>query len=147
MNKITAVIVTYNEEDNIRDCIRGLDFADEIIVVDSNSADRTRAIAVAAGAKVIISEVNYPEHNKNIGIDSAQNSWIFVIDADERVTPSLADEIKEKVKEGSFDGYRLYRRNFFLSKEIKHCGWESDSVVRLFRKTKAAIRTNGFTAS
>jgi glycosyltransferase involved in cell wall biosynthesis len=135
MNKITAVIVTYNEEDNIRECISGLDFAGEIIAVDSKSEDRTRSIAQELGARVIISEVNYPEH-KNIGIDSAQNEWIFVIDADERVTPALADEIKEKAKEGSFDGYRLYRRNFFLSKEIKHCGWEKDSVVRLFRKTK-----------
>ncbi|MDA3793504.1 MAG: glycosyltransferase family 2 protein [Elusimicrobia bacterium] len=136
MNNITAIVVTYNEEKNIKECLGGLKFADEIIVVDSHSEDRTRQIATAAGAKVIKSNVNYPEYNKNIGIDKAENKWVFIIDADERVSPPLASEIKEKVKSDKYAGYRLYRKNFFLSKEIKHCGWEKDSVVRLFKKEK-----------
>ncbi len=136
MSNITAIVVTYNEEKNIKDCLDGLKFAAEIIVVDSYSEDRTRRIARRAGAKVIKSGVNYPEYNKNIGIDKAENKWVFIIDADERVTDVLSGEIKEKVKSGRYDGYRLYRRNFFLSKEIKHCGWQKDSVVRLFKKDK-----------
>jgi len=134
MKNISAVIVVYNEEENIRECIATLGFSEEILVIDTGSDDETAVIASSLGARVIQAEVNYPEFKKNIGIDEARSDWIFVIDADERVTPELASEIESLADDGDTAGYGIYRKNFFMGKEIRRCGWESDRVVRLFRK-------------
>jgi glycosyltransferase involved in cell wall biosynthesis len=137
MSKITAVVAVYNEEKNIEECLKTLEFADEIIVIDAQSIDKTASIAQSLGAKVITSDMMYPEQNKNLGIENASNEWVFILDADERVTPELASEIKEVAESGDYDGYWIYRRNYFLGKEIRFCGWNRDRVIRLFRKGTA----------
>ncbi|MGM0441622.1 MAG: glycosyltransferase family 2 protein [Elusimicrobiota bacterium] len=137
MNNISAVIVTYNEEDNIKGCIEGLNFVDEVIVVDTDSTDRTKEIAKEMGAKVINSDIQYPEAKKNIGMDRAKNSWILVVDADERITSGLAAEIREVLDAPDCEGYWIYRKNYFLGYPVNHGGWESDKVIRLFKKEKA----------
>ncbi len=137
MNNVTAVIVTYNEEDNIGICIKHLEFVDEIIVVDTNSTDRTQKIARNMGARIINSDVKYPEAKKNIGMDKSKNNWILVVDADEIITPALAGEIQKTLKDPNYDGYWIYRKNFFLGYPINHGGWESDKVIRLFKKEKS----------
>lgn len=134
MNKISGVLVVYNEEDNISCCIESIGFCDEIIVVDTDSTDSTVSIAESHGCRVINSEVPYPEYKKNIGIEQAKHDWVFVIDADERATPELREEIGEVMRDPKSDAYGVYRQNFFFGREIKHCGWENDRVVRLFRK-------------
>ena len=134
MNEITAVVVTHNEEDNIRDCLKCLDFVQEILVIDTESSDKTVEIASRMGAKVIKTEIIYPEEKKNSGIESAAFPWILVVDADERVTPELKSEIERVLENPEFNGYWIYRKNFFLGKEIKYCGWRGDKVIRLFKK-------------
>ena len=134
MVNLTAVIVTLNEEENIRGCLKSVDFADEIIVVDSESQDRTAEIAVSKNAMVIETKIKYPERKKNIGIEKAKHTWILVVDADERITSKLKKEIEDVLKNPEYNGYWIYRRNFFLGREIKHCGWERDKVIRLFKK-------------
>ncbi len=134
MNKITAVVVTHNEEENIGDCLKCLDFVQEILVIDTESSDKTVEIASLMGAKVIKTEIIYPEEKKNSGIKSAAFPWILVVDADERVTPELKSEIERVLGNPEFNGYWIYRKNFFLGKEIKYCGWRGDKVIRLFKK-------------
>ncbi len=134
MDKCTAVIVTFNEEENIVDCLKSVDFADEVIVVDSKSQDRTADIAVSMNVKLIETDIMYPEQKKNIGINEAKYSWILVVDADERITSKLKKEIEDVLKNPQYNGFWIYRKNFFLGKTIKHCGWERDKVIRLFKK-------------
>ncbi|MFH1414865.1 MAG: glycosyltransferase family 2 protein [Elusimicrobiota bacterium] len=136
MNNLSAIVVTYNEEKNLKDCLESLCFADEVIVVDSDSSDNTARIAEDMGAVVLQTDIQYPEEKKNIGISRASFPWIFVLDADERVTRELRDEIKKELDNPDCDGYYIYRKNFFLGKEIKHCGWNADRVMRLFKKDK-----------
>ena len=134
MSKITAVVVTFNEENNIRECLEGLRFTDEIIVIDSNSPDMTRKIASDFGAKVIDTHIMYPEEKKNMGIDIATGDWVFIVDADERVSGALSRGILNAVKRSVHAGYWVYRNNYFLGRLIKHCGWGNDKVIRLFKK-------------
>ena len=138
---ISAIVITYNEEENIRECLDSLKWCDEIIVVDSNSIDKTREIASDYGALVINSdEVTYGL-KRNIGIDKAQGEWILWIDADERVTDELGTEITQCIKGNEYDAYLINRKSFFINKFIKHCGWYPDYTLRLFRKS-AGIRFN-----
>ena len=112
---ISAIIITRNEEKNIEDCIKTLDFADEIVVVDNNSTDNTVSLAKSAGAKIFqISGLDF-SYLRNIGKEKAISNWLFYIDADERVTPNLAKEIKNAVKTDIKNGaLSILRKNFFL---------------------------------
>jgi glycosyltransferase involved in cell wall biosynthesis len=140
--KISAVLATYNEEENIFDCINSLkQFADEIVVVDGNSSDRTAEIAAKMNAKVITTTNKKMFHtNKNMAIDAAKNPWIFLVDADERVSESLANEIKEKITASpKEEGFYVPRRNWFLGGFLKKGGAYPDSVIRLFKKGKGRL--------
>ncbi len=136
MRKITAIIPTYNEEHNIEEAINSVQWADEILVVDSFSTDNTIALAKELGARVIQREYEHSASQKNWAIPQATHEWIFLLDADERVDEALQQEIqtilkKEKIEEVAF---WIKRRNFFMGTEIKYSGWQGDKVIRLFKR-------------
>jgi len=141
MSKISAVISVYNEEKNIERCLLSLAFADEIVIVDNNSTDKTVEIAKKFTDK-IYSQKNDPSKidiQKNFGFDKATGNWILSIDADEEVSPKLAEEIKKEMKKefkNSVNGYYLSRKNIIFGKWIAHSGWYPDFQLRLFKKGK-----------
>lgn len=133
---ISCLVHTYNEEKNINRCLSSLWFADEIVVIDMGSQDKTREIAADFKAKIF----NHPytgfvEPARNFGIKKAKGDWILIIDADESVPRSLAEEIKRLIKgPGEYDYFRIPRKNIIFSKWIKYSGWWPDYQVRLFKK-------------
>jgi glycosyltransferase involved in cell wall biosynthesis len=142
--QISAVIITYNEEKNILSALKSVSWADEVIVVDSYSTDRTTHIAIENGAKVIVRDWPGFSKQKQFGVDAAANDWILSIDADERVTPELKKEIEAiKTSGPSADGYRIPRLSIYMSREIRHSGWYPDRQLRLFDRRKG--RWNGRT--
>ena len=135
---VSVVIAARDAGEHITDCIASvIDWAAETIVVENDSIDDTLALAEHAGARVFAHPFRTIGAQRNVAIVRATQPWIFVLDADERCTPELADEIAATVQKPAFDAYRVRRRNFFLRREIRHGGWERDRPVRLFR---AALR-------
>lgn len=137
MKKISAVISVFNEEKNIERCLKSLVFADEIIVVDNSSTDRTNELAKKFTKKIYI-QANDPvkiDLQKNLGFSKATGDWILSVDADEEVSPELAQEIKG-VMDSSVNGYYIPRKNIIFGKWIEHSGWYPDFQLRLFKKGK-----------
>lgn len=137
MPKITAIIPTYNEAMNMRPLLSSLEWADEIIVVDSFSTDATVEIAKEFNVQLFQRKYENSANQKNWIIPQASHDWILLIDADERLTPTLLDELKRFQKDenaSDIDGYWIGRQNFFMNQQIKHSGWRGDAVVRLFKK-------------
>ena len=138
---LTAIVPTFNEEANVGDCLASLAFADEILVVDSFSTDRTVELARAVDpvrVRVVqhAYEGNGPQCNWAMG--EAAHPWILVVDADERVTPELAREIDRLLRsDPSGSLYRVRRWNFFLGRRIRGSGWGRDRLVRLLRRGTA----------
>jgi glycosyltransferase involved in cell wall biosynthesis len=133
MPAITATIITFNEQDRIAEAIRSLSCCDEIIVVDSGSTDRTREIARAAGARVIEHPWEGYSKQKNFAAEQARNDWILSIDADERLSIELADElVLWKNQISSACAFSMPRRVFYLGRWIRHSGWYPDRKVRLY---------------
>jgi len=135
---VSATVITKNEERNIARCLAALDFADEIVVVDSGSSDRTVEIARQYTDKVIANPWPGHKQQKNFAIDQASGDWILSLDADEVVTSELRSEIVAARRTGfaGRDGYYIARKSFFLGRWIAHCGWYPDYHLRLFRKAK-----------
>ena len=135
MKKITAIIPTLNEEIHIDAAIRSVGFADEIIVIDSFSSDKTLELAQKHNVKIIKRKFDDFSTQKNFAIDQALHDWIYILDADERVTPEVEKEVLEAVKNpGKYVGFYV-RRSFYLSgKIVKYGGFQRDKVVRLFLK-------------
>ncbi len=132
---VTAIIPTLNEKDHIVAAINSVKFADEIIVIDSFSEDNTVALAQKAGARVLQRKFDDYSRQKNFAIDQAQNDWIFILDADERLTPALQNEIRNILQyKPEFDAYWVYRQNFFGKQAIHYSGWQQDKVLRLFNR-------------
>lgn len=139
MIKLTAIIPTGNEEHNIRGVLESVSFADEIMVVDSYSTDNTVAIAKEYTSFILQREYQYSASQKNWAIPQANNEWILLVDADERVTPELRDEIISILKNPPADntvGFWIYRMNHFMGERVKYSGWQNDKVIRLFKKSK-----------
>ncbi len=136
MEKISAIIPSYNEEIHIKGAIESVLWADEVIVVDSFSNDNTAAICKSfEKVKFIQHEYIHSAAQKNWIIPQAENDWIFLLDADERCTPELEAEIKSMVEnKTSHSAFWIHRRNFIMGRELKHV-WNSDAVIRLFRKS------------
>jgi len=138
MEKISAVMIVYNEEANLRDCLETVTWADEIVVVDSHSSDRTEEIARRYTDAFF--QKTYRGHidKKRFAVSKARHEWVFSIDADERVTPELAEEIKETFREGPGDvaGFDMPRLTRHLGRWIRHGEWYPDRVTRLFRKSR-----------
>ncbi|HEX6279180.1 MAG TPA: glycosyltransferase family 2 protein [Pyrinomonadaceae bacterium] len=134
---ISAVIIAFNEADNIGDAIRSVEWADEILVVDSESTDDTRDIAASLGAKVIVQPWLGFSRQKQFATDQAANDYILSIDADERVTPELRDEILEIARNtGTKDGYTIPRLSIYMGRQIRHSGWYPDRQLRLFDRRR-----------
>lgn len=136
--KLSVLIPVFNEESNLPECLASVrDIADEIFVVDSFSTDKTVEIAKNFGARVVQHEYVNSAAQKNWAIPQCVNEWVFIIDADERMRDDLRNEIRAllALPDGPpLDGYFVVRRNFFLGGEIKHGGWETNDVQRLFRR-------------
>ncbi|WP_339658668.1 glycosyltransferase family 2 protein [uncultured Polaribacter sp.] len=135
MTKITAIIPTLNEEIHIEDAIKSVSFADEIIIIDSFSTDNTVILAEKYNVKIIKRKFDDFSSQKNFAIDQAKHPWIYILDADERVTPEVEKEILEAVKDPKeFVGFYVKRSFYFADKKINYSGWQRDKVVRLFLK-------------
>lgn len=141
MEKISVAIITKNEEGNIRECLKSVKWADEIVVVDNGSMDRTLEICREYGAQVHKEDWKGYAGQKNSAIEKTRNEWVLSLDADERVSPELRREI-EATLEGcpSVDGYFIARKNYFLGRWIRHCGWFPDLNLRLFRKSRGRFQ-------
>ena len=137
MPRLSAIIITRNEEANIAACLDGLAFCDERVVVDAGSTDRTAAIAAEKGARVVSRDWQGFGAQKNFALSLAQGDWVLSIDADERVSPALAREIAQAVAAPRADGYEIPRLSSFVGREMRHSGWFPDYVLRLFRRGKA----------
>lgn len=137
---LSAIVITLNEERNIGPCLDSLGWADEVIVVDSGSADRTAAIARERGAEVVVEPWKGYGHGRNAALERATGEWVLVVDADERVTPGLAAEICRIVSGAvrpAAGVYEVPRRAYFLGRWIRRCGWYPGFVPRLFRNGEA----------
>jgi glycosyltransferase involved in cell wall biosynthesis len=133
--KISALITTHNEEKNIEKCIRSVSWADEIIVIDSFSSDNTVSICEKLGVNVLQRKYNYAADQKNWAIPQATHPWIVLLDADETADSGLEEEVRNILKtRPKFTAYWIYRKNYFLGKEVRFCGWQNDRVVRFFHR-------------
>jgi len=131
---LTVVIPTLNEASQIGECVRGLSWAGEVIVVDAASNDGTAQAAAAAGARVLDGISPGIAAQRNAGIAAAQNEWVFALDADERIGPELAAELADVVQAPRHEAYRVKRRNVFHGHVMRRGHWGRDWVVRLFRR-------------
>lgn len=136
---LTFVIPALNEAGQIGDLVRGLSWASEVIVADGGSSDDTVALAGAAGARVIPHTGPTIAAQRNAAIAAAGNEWIFAIDADERVSPELRDELERVIARPDHAAYRVRRRNFYLGHELTRGHWGRDWVTRLFTRERRYV--------
>lgn len=138
MATLTVITLTLNEEKNIVPCLETVRWADEILVIDSGSTDATLALARTFTRRVFTITWEGYGAARNFALGQAAGDWILWLDADERVTPELADEIREILRANpeGVNGYEIARRAYFLGRWIRHCGWYPGRVTRLFRKGK-----------
>jgi glycosyltransferase involved in cell wall biosynthesis len=135
---LSVIIITKNEEANLQACLESVRFADQWVVVDNASSDNTRAIATAFGAEVTSTQV-WPGFGpqKNLALSLATQDWVLSLDADERVTPELAAEIQQAMRDSAAQAFEIPRLTQFCGQWIHHCGWTPDPVLRLFRRGQA----------
>ncbi|WP_096300950.1 glycosyltransferase family 2 protein [Halomonas sp. hl-4] len=136
---ITANIITLNEEKNIAECIASVaKVCDQIIIVDSGSNDATVNIAQSLGATVVHQAYLGDGFQKNVALDYASNDWVLSIDADERLSEEMVEEIKKiDLNQSQYDAYAFRRKNMIGSRWMKECGWYPDFCVRLYHKKRA----------
>lgn len=138
MKKLTAIIPTFNEESNISDAIKSINFADEIIVVDSFSTDKTIELATPLATTILKRKYENSASQKNWVIPQAKHEWILLLDADERVTPELKKEVIKILKsETNYSGFWIKRQNYFIGKRVFFSGWQGDKVIRLFKRDES----------
>ena len=134
--KISATVITLNEEDNIAGALESLSWADEIVIVDSESTDRTLEIARRFTDRIFIRPWPGYSAQKNFAAEQATHAWIFNLDADERVSPDLDKEIRDLKSRGepSASGFEMPRRTFYMGRWINHSGWYPDFKLRLYNR-------------
>jgi glycosyltransferase involved in cell wall biosynthesis len=134
---ISAVIIAFNEERKIADAISSVSWADEVVLVDSESTDATAQIASDLGARVIVQPWLGFSAQKQFGVDAAQYDWILSLDADERVSDELKAEILELMaaENAAAAGYRIPRLTYYMDRAIRHSGWYPDRQIRLFDRS------------
>jgi glycosyltransferase involved in cell wall biosynthesis len=138
-NPLTALVTSFNEVDQIEECISSLLWADQIVLIDSFSTDGTVELVRERFPSVLIEQRAYlgAAAQKNWAIDRLENDWVLVVDADERVTPQLREEIVATLVDPRFPAYSIGRRNFVLGKEVRFSGLQRDRVTRLFDRKNA----------
>lgn len=136
--RLSVIILAKNEEEVIKDCLESVKWAEEIILVDSGSTDKTLAIALKYKVRIISCSSTKPEFAKwrNIGLAAAKGQWILYVDADERATPELKEELPRVMANQNYAAYQIPRRNFYLGQEMHHGGAWPGYVKRLFLKEK-----------
>lgn len=136
ISNLSVLIITLNEELHMSELLKDLDFADEVIVVDSFSTDRTKEIATTfKNVRFIENHFENFTSQRNFAMDQAKNKWVLFIDADERLTPKLRKEIKEIIaRDEDISAYLFYRKFFFKRKVLRFSGWQTDKIFRLFKK-------------
>ena len=137
--KISVVIITLNEESNIRECLDSAAWADDIVIVDSNSKDKTVKIAGEYTSNIHITGTVVYSEKRAASFDFAKNDWVLFLDADERVTPGLKKEILELKESAKIQGYRINRKNFTFGRQLKNRTVNPDYQLRLFNKHNAKI--------
>ncbi len=133
---LTALVLAHNEEHHLPDCLASLTWADTVLVFDSFSADRTVEIATAAGASVVRREFDNYAGQRNAALAAAQTEWVLFVDADERVPPALAAEIRLALDQ-SQAGWWIPRHNYLFGKLTLYAGWYPDYQLRLLRRAHA----------
>jgi len=140
MPPLSAVLIAQNEERTIADALASVAFCDEIVVVDSGSTDRTREVAEAKGARVLLN-APWPGFvaQRDFAVRAASHDWVLAVDADERVGPQLREEI-ERLRARGFDvaGYRIPRVAFYLGRWIRGTDWYPDWQLRLFDRRRGS---------
>jgi glycosyltransferase involved in cell wall biosynthesis len=136
---VSVVIPVLNEIDEIAECVGHLGWADEVIVADGGSHDGTPAAAARAGARVLESTGPTIAAQRNAGIASARNQWVFALDADERITEPLREELTAVLRAPSHQTYAVRRRNFYLGRELTRGHWGKDWVIRLFTRERRYV--------
>lgn len=137
--QISIAIITKNEEKRLPDCLRSVSFADDIVVVDSGSTDKTVEIAKSFGCRVFVEDWKGFANQKNSAVQKCVNDWVIVIDADERVPPETRDAIIDVLKAPSKVAYALKRKHFIDKRRLKYGGHWPDWNVRLINKNKGAF--------
>lgn len=134
---LSVTVVVLNEEAEIRACLEGVRWAEEIVVCDSGSTDKTREIVRQYTDQWYVDEWRGFAEHKNLALSRARQPWVLSLDADERVPAALRDEILAILeRDGPADGYAIPRRNYFLGRPIRRCGWWPDLTLRLFRRER-----------
>lgn len=134
---VSVAIITLNEAAHLAECLESVKWAEEVVVCDSGSRDRTLEIAAGYGARTFQDAWRGFAAHKNLAVERCRYPWVLVLDADERVTPALREEIEGVLADpAARDGYLIPRRNYFLGRWIRGCGWYPDESVRLFRKER-----------
>ncbi len=136
--KLSVIVITKNEAANIAECLRSVQFADEIVVLDSGSSDGTVQLARELGATVI-ETADWPGFGpqKNRALEASRFEWVLSLDADERVPPALAREILAAIQQARHSAFQMPRLTQFCGQWIRHCGWTPDRVCRLFLRNAA----------
>lgn len=137
--QLSVILITFNEAHNLADCLSSLQgLADEIVIVDNGSRDATLDIAAQFGARVVRTD-DWPGFGpqKNRALDAATGEWVLSIDADERVTPELADEIRAVIAGNAAAAYEIPRLSWYCGRFMRHSGWYPDPVLRLFQRRRA----------
>lgn len=138
MEKISVIVITRNEEHNIESCLQSVNWADEIIVIDAESKDSTVELAKKYSDRVFVKKWEGFVSQKRFALNLAKNEWILSIDADERVSRDLKDEIIRS-EPGKYDGFLIRRKNYLFGKQINTCGWNKDYQLRLFKKSNTFL--------
>lgn len=140
---LSILITTHNEAPNIARCLHSVAWADDLLVVDSFSTDETVALAQQCGARVEQRAYAGPADQKNWAIPRARYEWVLILDADEEVSPALAEEIQTLLAQPEIaeDAFWIGRNNHFLGQRVRYSGWQNDAVVRLIRRDRARYDT------
>ena len=137
MEKLSVTIITKNEEKNIARCLESVKWADEIVVLDTNSTDRTVEICRQFTDKIFCVDWNGYGKQKNLCADRTSNNWVLNIDSDEEISPEGAEEIRAVLRDGSkHPVYQFPRKNFFAKRWVRYGGWYPDLISRLYDKTR-----------
>jgi len=136
---LSVAIITLNEEDRLPSCLASVAFAEDIVVVDAGSHDQTLAIAKAHGARTFSREWRGFGPQKQFAIDQCRKDWVLIVDADEQVSPTLVEELRQIMAQPVCQAYSIPRQNFFFGRWIRHGGWWPDRTTRLFKRGAARM--------